>query len=65
MVSCKTCKKKINKLYIEMYTCKCKKLYCGIHRHTHKCDFDYKNEYQKLLKDKMPYISSDRGLVKI
>lgn len=65
MVCCKTCKRKINKLYIEMYTCKCKKLYCGNHLHSHKCSFDHVAEQQNVLREKMPIMEPDRGLVKI
>lgn len=65
MVCCKICKQRLNKLYIEMYTCKCKKLYCGNHIHSHKCTFNHIEEQQKVLRDRLPPIKSDQGLVRI
>ncbi len=65
MVCCKTCRKKINKLYTDIHTCKCKNLYCGNHIHTHVCDFDHKHEQQKILRKKMPIVCSNHGLIRI
>lgn len=65
MACCKTCKRKINKLYIDIYTCKCNQLYCGNHIHDHICIFDHKNNQQKILREKMPIIESTKGLTKI
>lgn len=65
MVCCKSCKRRISKLYIEMYTCKCKKVYCGNHLHSHTCNFDHVEEQQKILRERLPVVESDRGLVRI
>lgn len=65
MVSCKICNRKINKLYIELYTCKCLFIFCGNHLSDHSCTFNHRKEVQKILKSKLPIFQSDKGLVKI
>lgn len=65
MILCNICQHKINKIFIEMYTCKCKKVYCSAHMHKHVCTFDYLSHQQKILREKMPVIKSNKGLIKI
>ena len=38
MVRCSVCQKKINPPAADMYTCRCKNLYCGAHMHDHTKD---------------------------
>ena len=46
-MKCDTCNKKI-KLVEEMISkCKCGKHNCVSHRIDHKCEYDYKSEFQK------------------
>ena len=62
---CGECGKKINKLMVDIYTCKCSNVYCPKHLHFHKCEFDHKKYYRDLLREKLPVIKSDRGLITI
>ena len=43
---------KCNKKLIMEYKCKCEKLFCITHLHAeeHSCTFNYKQQYQELLK---------------
>jgi len=45
---CNQCNKKIKSLF--PYECKCHNYYCIIHKYEHNCTYDYKNEYEKILK---------------
>lgn len=55
-MKCEICHKKLNKLYIEMYTCKCKSFFCSEHRLEHKCSYDYKKEIQDKLRKQLPVV---------
>ena len=44
MPKCIVCKKKVSKIFLELYTCKCKKVVCSKHKLEHKCNYDYKNK---------------------
>lgn len=55
-----SCKKKITLTMRMMNTCKCRQVFCNLHRigtkdgegrGTHKCDFDYATEGKKLIQD--------------
>jgi hypothetical protein len=41
-IICNECGKKIPKLFIQMYTCRCEKRYCNEHLPDHVCTFQYK-----------------------
>lgn len=43
-MKCNECNKKIN--VTNFFECKCKQIYCVVHRHAekHKCTFDYRSE---------------------
>lgn len=51
MPTCKACKKKIKSTLVDIYTCRCKHLYCGIHLHNHNCNFDYKTQFKEENRD--------------
>ena len=56
---CKLCHKKLNKLYVEMYTCKCKLIFCSEHMFEHKskkCNYDYRKERQDRLRKQLPVV---------
>ena len=45
-IKCQICgEKKINKIMIDMFTCKCSKITCTTCKETHICSFDYKKEF--------------------
>lgn len=50
---CHICFKKLSKIHISIYTCKCLKMYCAIHMHNHDCNYDYKTNFQSELKNKL------------
>ena len=39
---CSVCGKKLPKIMLQMYTCRCNELFCTEHKHSHKCTYDYK-----------------------
>lgn len=43
---CKVCNKKLRELMIQMHTCRCKGIYCSLHKHSHNCEYDYSSEKQ-------------------
>ena len=49
---CEICRKKLG---IMEYKCKCEKLFCITHLHAeeHSCTFNYKQQYQNLLRKQM------------
>ena len=53
------CNKKINLTSIK---CKCEKIFCSYHRYPeqHNCDFNYKDEMSKKLKDLNPKITNKK-----
>lgn len=53
---CAECKKRVGSFGI---TCKCGKLFCGIHRYAseHDCTWDYKTEQCKIIKENNPDMS--------
>ena len=51
MTRCKRCKRKVNKLMVDVYTCKCSLLFCANHLHDHKCSFDHKKEEKQVKKE--------------
>lgn len=53
MSKCCICKRKINHLLLDVYTCRCKNLYCKIHLHEHNCKFDYNKLFREQMKNKM------------
>lgn len=61
MVSCNDCKRKINKYMLDVYTCKCKLIFCSEHLHNHKCTYNHLNNNQNILKKKMPVVKSLKG----
>ena len=30
---------------VELYTCRCNNIYCGLHKHEHGCEYDYLKEF--------------------
>jgi hypothetical protein len=57
---CQICNKKINSIYLDLYTCKCSNIYCSGHIQDHKCNYDYKSQYMKILKDQLVKIDSNK-----
>ncbi len=55
-MKCKLCHKKLNKLYVEMYTCKCKLIFCSEHMIEHGCTYDHRKEIQDRLKKQLPVV---------
>ncbi len=57
--NCCICKKKINKMMISIYTCKCGNLYCNDHLNIteHNCDYDYKKAFSCKIKDTLPNVN--------
>ena len=64
---CSVCDKKIPQLYIQMYTCRCKSLFCEKHMLKHDCTVNYKelfkrenkmniNNIENINKNKLEYI---------
>ena len=60
MSKCNICNKKLNNVYLSLYTCKCANVYCGIHKNNHDCNFDYKLAEKKRLKNKLIKIVSSK-----
>ena len=50
MPKCKVCSSKINKLFVQIYTCKCENIYCSTHMHYHGCTYDYKKDVVEKVK---------------
>jgi hypothetical protein len=59
ILRCKECNKKISFLHKLTCTCRCKEVFCNLHRVNHICSFDYKEDYKnnnklvKVVADKM------------
>jgi len=55
----KKCKRRIE---ITAYECKCKKIFCTIHRDSfkHDCTYNYRKEYKKFLEKQNPKIENDK-----
>lgn len=52
------CKKRIKKIYLQLHLCKCKQIFCDIHKNIHNCSFGYlqynKNELNQKLEKVCP-----------
>jgi hypothetical protein len=57
---CLQCNKKLGPA--QVFTCKCKQNFCGIHRYSdrHNCDFDYKLEGKGILEKSNPVIKKEK-----
>lgn len=53
MPKCHICTKRVKKMFLDMYTCKCDFVFCSDHLHDHNCTFDMKSLQQTHLKKKM------------
>lgn len=60
MTSCKICKKRIHKIMIQVYTCKCSKVYCSEHLHQHDCSFDHGKLHSEILAKKLPVVKKKK-----
>lgn len=61
ILKCLYCKKKINSLIKQLFTCKCGDIYCREHLiGYHNCKYDYKKEYENILKQKLPIIVGEK-----
>jgi hypothetical protein len=58
MENCKICNKKILKHFINIYKCKCYNIYCSEHKLNHNCPYDYHLNYKKIIKEKLPIVTS-------
>lgn len=58
MPSCVLCKKKISSMMKEVHTCRCKKIYCGLHLQSHVCTFDYQKDFKDKMKTSKSMISA-------
>uniref|UniRef100_A0A6C0CYA1 AN1-type domain-containing protein n=1 Tax=viral metagenome TaxID=1070528 RepID=A0A6C0CYA1_9ZZZZ len=47
MILCSICNKKLSNLMSNIYTCKCRNIYCPKHLLAHDCTFDYKAEFKR------------------
>lgn len=67
MTNCFICDKKIRSIYLQMYTCRCKGVFCDKHKTNHDCSFNYKSMFKRnnilnvqqiesLSKNKLEYI---------
>lgn len=55
------CNKKLSKLMEQLYTCKCGENYCREHMiGFHNCSYDYKKNYENILKEKLPIIVGEK-----
>jgi len=56
---CWKCKKKVGYLG---FTCRCKYVFCGTHRHfsEHNCDFDYKSMERERLSKENPLVAAKK-----
>lgn len=59
-MKCTICKKKINKVYSVISTCKCKNVFCSKHMHDHSCTFDYKEEFRVIQETKMEKVVAEK-----
>ncbi len=59
-MKCTICKKKINKMYSVISTCKCEHIFCGKHMHDHSCTYDYKKEFKTIMESKTEKIVADK-----
>ena len=55
---CKICTKKISLLDTVTCTCRCKEVFCPLHRLDHNCTFDYKKDYKD--NNKLVKITADK-----
>jgi len=62
-MNCLICKKKLGLLG---FTCKCKNIYCSLHRmaENHSCSFDYKKEHREKLIRENPIVETQK-IIKI
>ena len=57
---CQICNKKINTIYLSIYTCKCKNVYCSEHLQDHRCIYDYKSDNIISLKKQLVKVDFDK-----
>ena len=57
---CQICNKKINSIYISIYTCKCKNVYCSEHMQNHRCTYDYKSDNITTMKKQLVKVDFDK-----
>jgi len=55
-VKCSVCKKKIPILMVDVYTCKCKNIYCPQHKLDHNCSWNFFEENQNRIRLQNPVI---------
>ena len=63
MPSCEICKKKIKKMFLSIYKCKCGRILCSKHKE-HECTYDHSKDHKKLLENSMEKIVNQK-LIKI
>lgn len=51
-LKCSICGKKIPKMMLQIHTCRCEKIFCSEHKHSHECTYDYKQHIQQQVKIK-------------
>lgn len=49
---CSICGKKLPRLMVSIYKCRCEKLFCSEHKHNHNCGYDYTQEEPSILEGK-------------
>lgn len=55
------CNKKLSSLMLKIYTCKCGEIYCREHMiGYHNCNYDYKKNYENILKERLPVIVGEK-----
>lgn len=46
-MKCFVCNTKLNKMFKQLYTCKCGQITCTKHKACHKCTYDFHEEHKK------------------
>jgi len=57
---CKECGKKIPALLVDMYRCKCLKLYCSSHLQAHDCKFNHFENHKENISKTLEQIVSKK-----
>lgn len=59
-IRCEICQKKIAEIFIEIYTCKCEKIFCRKHKLDHNCDYNHKKNNINFLNKKLIKITTKK-----
>lgn len=60
-IKCAICKKKLNSLMSDLFTCKCGEIYCrDKHMFNHNCSYNYHKDTKEKLEKNMPIVVSKK-----